>query len=88
MVTWNISPAPSQSLAVMIGRMDVEEAALLEKAVDGEAQGVAHPRHRAEGVGARPQVGDLAQKLEGVPLLLERVVSTSALPWTFDARTP
>ena len=32
MVTLNISPAPSQSLAVMIGGVDVEEALLLEEA--------------------------------------------------------
>ena len=57
----------------MIGRVHVEEAALLEELVDGERQRVADAEDGAEGVRARAQVGDLAQELHRVPLLLERI---------------
>ncbi len=60
------------------GRGQVEEAARLEVLVDGHEQRVAHPGHRAEGVGAQAQVGDGAQVLEAVPLLLQRVVRRGA----------
>ena len=70
----NISPAPSASAAVRMGVVQPEEAALLEEVVDRPRGGVAHPQHRADGVRARPQVGDGAQELEAVALLLQRVV--------------
>ena len=57
----------------MIGRVDVEEAALLEELVDGERERIAHAEDGAERVRARAQVGDLAQELHGVPLLLQGV---------------
>ena len=55
------------------GRVDVVEAALLEELVDGEGHAVADPGHRAEGIGPGPEVGDLAEELEGVGLLLEGI---------------
>jgi hypothetical protein len=45
-------------------RVDPEEAALVEEAVDGLGDAVAHARHRAEGVGARAQVRHFAQELQ------------------------
>ena len=53
--------------------MDVEKAFLLEEIVDRAADAVSHPRNGAEGVGARPQMGDRAQELERVLLLLQRI---------------
>ena len=55
------------------GRVDVEEALFLEEIVDRAADAVAHPGDGAEGVGPRPQVGDGAQELEGMLLLLQRI---------------
>ncbi len=63
-------------------RVDVEEALLLEEVVDRAADAVAHPRDGAERVGPRPQVGDRAQELERVPLLLQRVRFGVGEPWT------
>ena len=54
-------------------RVDPEEAALVEEAVDRLRQGVAHARRGADHVGARPQVRHLAQELERVRLGLDRV---------------
>ena len=54
-------------------RVDVEEALLLEEVVDRPADAVADAGDGAEGVGPRPQVGDGAQELEGVALLLQRI---------------
>jgi hypothetical protein len=62
----------------------VDEAALLEEAVNGEAHGAAHPRHRADGVRPRPQVRDLPEELEAVPLPLEGVVVLGAFPDDFQ----
>ena len=45
-------------------RVDPEEAALVEEAVDGHRQRVPHPGDGAEGVGPRPEVGDRPQVLE------------------------
>ena len=50
------------------GRVDPVEAVLVEVAVDGHGQGVAHAGHGADGVRARPQVRHLAQVLEAVAL--------------------
>ena len=66
--------------------MDVEEAALLEEVVDGEGQRVAHAGDGAEGVGARPQVGHLAQTLEGDALLLQRILGRLAEAQHLDGR--
>ena len=49
-------------------RVDPVEAVLVEVAVDRHGQAVPDPGHRAEGVRARPQVGDLAEVLERVAL--------------------
>ena len=62
-------------------RVDVEEAALLEELVDRVAHAVPHAGHGAEGVRARPQVGDRAEELERVALLLQADTwPTSAMP--------
>ena len=67
-------------------RVDVEEAALLEELVDRVADAVPHPGDGAEGVGARPQMGDRAQELERVALSSARDrCPTSAMPWTVTA---
>ena len=42
--------------------------------MDGVGQQAAHAEHGHEGVGARPQMGDGAQELEGVALFLQRVI--------------
>jgi len=55
------------------GRVEIEEAAVLEELVGRRRQAVADPRHGAEGVRPGPQVGHLAQVLEAVALLLERI---------------
>ena len=55
-------------------RVDPEESVLVEVAVHGHRQAVADPRHRAERVGPRPQVGHRPQVLERVPLGRDRVV--------------
>ena len=54
-------------------RVHPEEAVLVEVAVDRHAQAVAHARHRAERVGARPQVRHLAQVLERCALRLNGI---------------
>ncbi len=46
---------------------------LVEKPVDGLGQGVAHARDRADGIGARAQVGHTAQIFEGVALGRDRI---------------
>ncbi len=53
--------------------MHVNEAALLKKLVDGEGEGVAHAKDRAECVGARSEVRDVTQELHRVTFFLERV---------------
>ena len=54
-------------------RVDPEEAVLVEEAVDRLRERVAHARRRADHVGARPQVRDLAQELQRVRLGLDRI---------------
>ena len=56
------------------GSLDVEESALLEELVDAEGHCVSDAGHGAEGVGAGAQVGQLAQKFQGVPFFLEGVL--------------
>ncbi len=55
------------------GRVEVEEAALVEEGVDGHGHVVAQAHDGAEGVGAQAQVAYLAQELHAVALLLEGV---------------
>ncbi len=55
------------------GTVQAEEPPLPEETVHGEGGLRADPEKRAVLVGARPQVGDGAQKLVGVALLLQRV---------------
>ncbi len=64
--------------ALRVGRRDdrrvhPHETVVVEEAVDRLRDGVAHARHRADDVGARPQVRDLAQKLQRVRLGLDRI---------------
>ena len=54
-------------------RVDPEEAVLVEVAVDRLGEAVADARDRAEQVGARAQVRDLAQEFQRVRLGLDRV---------------
>ena len=54
-------------------RVDVVEAAFLEELVDGVGEAAAHAEDGAEEIRPRAEVGDLAEELEGVALLLERV---------------
>jgi hypothetical protein len=56
------------------GRVGVDEAALVEELVRGEGHGVAHAHGGGEQLGARAQVGLLAQELQRVALLGHRVV--------------
>ena len=55
------------------GRVDPDEAMLVEKAVDRLGDAVAHARGRADDVGARPQVRHFAQVFHGVRLGLDRI---------------
>ena len=71
--TRNIAPAPSASLVVMIGvctQMKPRSWKYRWTAIDRQC---AHPRHRAERVGARPQVGHGPQVLHRVPLGRDRI---------------
>ncbi len=54
-------------------RIDPEKPVLVEEPVDRLCQAVPHARRRADDVGARPQMRDLAQILQGVRLRLDRV---------------
>ena len=65
-------------------RVDVEEAALLEEAVDRRGEDVAHAEDGADGVAARAQVGDLAQELHRVTLLLKGVGGRVGVAIHFD----
>ena len=58
------APAPSASDAVMIGVLTQKKPLLVEEAVDRLRERVAHARRRADHVGARAQVRDLAQELD------------------------
>ena len=71
--TRNSSPAPSASDGGDDGRVDPEEAVLVEKAVDRLGDGVAHARDRADDVGARPQMRHFAQVFHAVRLGLDRI---------------
>lgn len=60
--------------------MYVLESRFPEELVGGKGQGTAHTGHCPECVCARPQVGDAAQVLQGVLLLLEGVGILIAFP--------
>ena len=53
--------------------------------MDAEGHGVADAGDGAEGVGARAQVGQLAQELQGVALLLEGVFLGVGAAQQFEA---
>lgn len=53
--------------------MEIIEALFVEILVDGIRHGVADAQHGTEGIGSRTQVGDFAQELQRVPLLLEGI---------------
>ena len=53
--------------------VEIVEAVPVEILVDGVGHGVTDAEHGAEGVGARTQVGDVAQELQRVALLLQGV---------------
>ena len=57
----------------MIGVLTQKKPLLVEEPVDRLRQRVPHPRRRADHVGARPQVRDLAQELQRVRLGLDRI---------------
>jgi hypothetical protein len=50
-----------------------QKPSLLKELVNRLGAGVAHPKHGPQGVGARSQMPQGAQKLKGVALLLEGV---------------
>ena len=54
--------------------MDVDEAAILEEAVDGVGGYTAHPKGGGEQVGSGAQVLNGAQELHAVALLLKGIV--------------
>ena len=54
-------------------RVPVVEAAVVEELVDGEGHGVTDAQHRAERIGTRTQVGDVAQEFERMALFLQRI---------------
>ena len=56
------------------GGVDIDEAPVLEEAVDGVGRHAPHPEGGGEQVGAGPQVGDGAQVLHAVALFLEGVL--------------
>jgi hypothetical protein len=51
------------------GCVHIVEARALEERMCRVCECAAHARHRANGVGARPQVGDASQELQRVSLL-------------------
>ena len=56
------------------GRVDVGKAALIKKFVDRVGTDRANAEHRLKGVGAGAEVGNGAEKLQGMPFFLERVI--------------
>jgi len=53
--------------------VDPVEGIFVEKTMRRLGQAIAHPGHRPEGVGPRPEVRHFAQELEAVPLGLDRI---------------
>ena len=67
-------------------RVHPDKTMLMEVAVHGHRQAVAHPRDRPERVGPRPQMGHRPQVLHGVPLGRDRVsIRVLDPPDHFDA---
>ena len=56
------------------GAVHINEALLLEEAVDRKRDDGSYPEHCLEGVGAGSEMGHGAQILEGMALFLERIV--------------
>ena len=54
-------------------RVDVQESSRLKEIVNGGAQGIPHAGDGSECIRPRPQVRDLPQELEAVPLFLQRI---------------
>ena len=61
-------------------RVDPEEAALVEEAVDRLGERVAHARHGGDHVGARPEVRHFAQELEACAAWAESGTSPGRRP--------
>ena len=57
------------------GCVDVDKVPILEKLMDGHGCQGADAKHRLEGVGAGPQMGDGAKKFHGVALGLQGIVA-------------
>jgi hypothetical protein len=55
------------------GRVDPEKSVVVEKAMDRLGERVAHPCRGADHIGARAQMGDLAQEFHAVRLGLDRI---------------
>ncbi len=56
--------------------MDIHKIPVLEELVDGHGGQTSHPEYGLEGIGPGPQMGNGPQKLHGVPLGLEGVISS------------
>ena len=54
-------------------RIPVIETAVVEELVNGEGHRMADAQYRAEGIGTRTQVGDVAQEFERMAFFLQRV---------------
>ena len=54
--------------------VEVEEPSIVEVFMDGESHGVAQAQHTAEIVGAGTQMGDFAEELHRVTLLLQGIL--------------
>ena len=54
--------------------MDVYKALFLKILMNGVSDQGAHPEHRLERVGSGAEMGDGAQILEGMALLLQRII--------------
>ena len=57
----------------MIGVLTQKKPLVVEETMDRLGDRVAHARQRADDVGARPQMRDLAQEFERVRLRLDRI---------------
>ena len=84
-VTWNMAPAPSASERGDQRRVHIDEAAVLEERWMA-CERVAHTEHRAEGIGARAQMAQRAQRLQVVLLFCSGYSSGSAAPCTVRPR--
>src|SRR5262245_41788741 len=53
--------------------MNVNEAAILKKLVNGKREPAAHTKHATKKIRSRTQMRDLTQEFRRVPLFLERI---------------